>query len=464
MHKNTYTLLALASLGLLSSCSAVRVDKAAQVASGFTSHLLCDGAFVSGRSPEQVYAEMVRPMPGMGLVNWGLHYQVDMQKHEVATDIAGLFPSRALYREHLGCTVMHGDETLDASAPAPLVPTPAALLLDIATTDTPSNPRLQAALARAVVEQAGPPLRHTKAVLVLRDGKTIAEQYAKGYDANTPLLGFSMTKSVMNALLGILVRQGRLKVDQPAPIAAWQDSGDPRHAITIDQLLRQTTGLDLPQTNSGFDPSSQIMFIARDKAAASAAAPLASPPGTRWRYSDTNYLLLSRIVRDAVGGRAGDVLNFANKELFGPLGMQHVTLDFDATGTPMGAANMLASAHDWARFGLLYLNDGMAGGQRILPAGWVQYSVTPTLSTGYGAGFWTNRVPGNIGEWGVAWGLAHAPQDAYFARGFMGQFIAVIPSERLVVVRLSVSHVRGDDIEETDRIVADVLAALHTAS
>jgi len=299
---------------------------------------------------------------------------------------------------------------------------------------------------------------------VLHNGQLIGETYAKGYGVDTPVLGFSMTKSVTNALIGALVQQGRLSLQQPAPLPEWREPSDPRHAITIEHLLRQASGLDLKQNNSGFDSSTQIMYGVRDKAAAAAAAPLAVPPGTHWSYTDTNYILLSRIVRDTVGGTANDVLRFAHNELFGPLGMRQVTLDFDATGTPVGASHMLATPRDWARFGQLYLDDGVVGGRRILPAGWVAQSTTPTLATGYGAGFWTNRVPGKVPGWGVPWGLASAPPDTFFARGFMGQFVVVIPSQRLVIVRTSVSHVRGDDIEETDRIVGEVLAALKPQS
>ena len=175
-------------------------------------------------------------------------------------------------------------------------------------------------------------------------------------------------------------------------------------------------------------------------------------------------MLLSRLVRDAVGGSAADVMRFAQAELFGPLGLRNVTLDFDATGTAVGASHLSASARDWARFGQLALDDGMHQGRRILPAGWMAMSTTPTLDTGYGASWWTNRKAGPVLNWGVPWGLPRAPADAFFARGFMGNFVVVVPSRRLVLVRLSVSTHRGDDIEETDRIVGEVLDALPRAA
>jgi CubicO group peptidase (beta-lactamase class C family) len=441
----------------LSGCASWRIDKAAQVATGYASHLLCDDVFISGIDPDIAFNERVKPMPGMGLVNWGMKRQLDPARGEVSVSIIGLFKSRAQLRNGSGCISLPGGEwNITANTASGALSTTTNRESDSIST---TNERLAAALTQAVTE-SGPPYHRTKALVVMHDGKVIAENYAAGYDANTPVLGFSMTKSVVNAFIGILVRQGRLSLDQPAPIDAWSDPSDPRHAITIEQLLRQTTGLALRQDNSGFDVTSQIMYSAVDKAGASAKAPLAVPPGTRWNYSDTNYMLLSRIVRDAVGGTANDVLQFANAELFAPLRMQHVTLDFDATGTPVGSSHMLASARDWARFGQLYLDDGIIDGRRILPEGWVHTSVTPTLATGYGAGFWTNRVPGLVAGWGVPWGLSTAPRDAFFARGFMGNFIVVLPSQRLVIVRLSVSHERGDDIEETNRVVGEILAAL----
>ncbi len=450
--------LAVVAAAAVSGCASWRVDKAARVATGLTSHLICDDTFVSGIDPDIAYAERVKPLPGMGPFAWALRRQVDTAQREVTVSMVGLFESRARHRGGLGCVALPASVAIEPAPAPPAIGAQPALLPEIAGPErvhTPNTP-LAAALARAL----SPPPHNTKAVVVLHNGQLIGETYAPGYGVDTPVLGFSMTKSVTNALIGALVQQGRLSLQQPAPLPEWRAPSDPRHAITIEHLLRQASGLDLLQDNSGFDSSTQIMYSVRDKAAAAAAAPLAVAPGTRWSYTDTNYILLSRIVRDAVGGNANDVLRFAHNELFGPLGMRHVTLDFEATGTPVGASHMLASPRDWARFGQLYLDDGVVGGRRILPAGWVAQSTTPTLATGYGAGFWTNRVPGNVPGWGVPWGLASAPPDTFFARGFMGQFVVVIPSQRLVIVRMSVSHVRGDDIEETNRIVGEVLAAL----
>jgi len=317
---------------------------------------------------------------------------------------------------------------------------------------------LRTALDRAFAERSEPPYIRTTAVLILKNGQLVAERYAHGVGVNTPVLGFSATKSITNALLGILVRQGKLDMNQPAAFAAWADPVDSRHAITPDQLLRQTSGLDMYQDNSGFDRNTRMMYLERDMAGFAMSSRLLHPPGTQWAYADGNFILLSRLVRDAVGGTAHDVAAFAQRELFGPLGMQHAVLEFDATGTPLGSSYFLATGRDWARFGQLYLNDGMAGNQRILPPGWVKYSATQTLDTGYGAGFWVNGVPGNA-PWGGLWGMPNVPKDAFFAMGFMGQHVVVVPSEQLVVVRLGVSHHYDGLIKGMDRLVADVIAA-----
>lgn len=429
--------LPLLACALLAGCASWRADRAAQVATVFASHLLCDEALVSGLDPEAVFAQRVLAQPGMRLVAWGLQPRVDVARREVRVSVAGAFAAHARQIEGLGCVALPADQPLPAGAPG--APPPAAVPA------AAGNPRLAPLLARALAD----PGRPTRALLVLQDGRLLAEAYAPGIGPGTPLLGFSATKSVMNLLAGRMVALGLLRLDDPAL------PGPP--AVTVEHLLRQTSGLDLPQDNSGFDRSTQILYGVADKAAAVAAADRAAPPGTRWAYSDTNFVLLAGLLRQRAGG---DLAGFAERELFAPLGMRHARFDHDAAGTPIGASHLLAGARDWARVGQLLLDDGVAGGRRLLPEGWVAWSTTPTLDTGYGAGLWTNRKPGLVPGWGVPWGLPSAPPEAFFARGYMGQFVVVLPAERLVIVRLAASPAKGDDIEETDRLVHAIRQAL----
>jgi CubicO group peptidase (beta-lactamase class C family) len=450
---------------LLAGCSAVRLDRAVEVATGLISHNLCSAVFVTGLDAEQAYAESLAPRPGMGLINWAVRYDVDPARREVRTTVAGGFESRAAFRDGLGCIVVHGADAADSpvghddaqSAPAPV---PALPEIAGSAVVEPTDERLRAALDRAFLEPDHPPHRWTKAVIIVHDGRVVAERYAPGYDVDTPLLGYSATKSVMSALVSILVRQGRLSVEGPAPVAAWSHPDDPRHAISIDNLLRMTSGLALDETDSPLSPVARMLYLERDMAGYAESVGLEARPGQTWNYTSGNTLIVSRIIRDAVGGQATDVLSFAHRELFVPLGMRNVTLEFDATGTPVGSTYMLAPARDWARFAMLYLNDGVVGAQRILPEGWVRYSTTPTLDTGYGAGFWTNRVAGHIPWSSALWSIPGAPRESFYARGLLGQYIVVVPSERLVVARFGVSQGPGADIDGVGHLVVDAIDAV----
>jgi CubicO group peptidase (beta-lactamase class C family) len=463
-RKNKIILLMTTTVCGALALTAVRAHDVPRVATGFISHTLCSAAFVSKVDPDEVYAETLEAMPGVGLIAWALAYHVDRDAKQVTATLLGGGQSRAVYRDGLGCYVANGGEAADISLPPVAGEPQRALLPEIAGAAVvePADPELKRALDRAFAEPEQPPFRHTKAVVVVKDGRVIAERYAPGYGVDTPILGYSATKSVTSALTGILVRQGKLALNEPAPVAAWQNAGDPRHAITLNDLLRHTSGLAMGSSlnaslASALAPVNRMKYIERDMAAYAESSDLEAAPGSAWNYHDGNYLILSRLIRDAAGGHAADVLRFARRELFDSLGMRNVTLEFDATGTPEGSAQMLAPARDWARFGLLYLSDGVVGGRRILPEGWVSYSaaLTPNGWVGIGAGFWTNRGDSKGSRFRTSLGMPH---DAFYASGTFGQYVIIVPSERLVVARLGTSG-NQYDIAGVSRLVADVIAA-----
>jgi CubicO group peptidase (beta-lactamase class C family) len=397
--------------------------------------------------------------PGFRRWRWVMRYQLDGAARTVDASVIGLLGSRAAFHDGFGCVLLRGSKApylLKSDVEALKVPKNPPLLPEIAGPDIvePSGSALKAALDHAFEEPTEPPFRQTKAVVVVHEGSVIAERYADGVGVDTPLPGFSMTKSVTNALLGILTQQGRISPSLPAPIPEWHGPNDPRREIEVEHLMRMTTGLALDETGTGFDPSNQ-MYLYGDMAGFAVTAPMIAPPGTRWHYSSASTQLLARIVRDAVGGPE-QTLTFAWRELFNPLGMRNVTLEFDASGTLQGSANMLASARDWARFGLLYLNDGVVGGKRILHEDWVNFSAAATLNTDYGAGFWTNRSEHEYARARVGFGI---PRDAFFASGFLGQRVMIIPSRHLVVVRLGDTVEPTGDIRGLGRLISEVIAA-----
>ena len=450
---------ALVAVALAVSAIIFRPDRALRVATGYIAHNICSKTFVSRFDPQTVFAETIE-RDGIRRLRLLLHYHLDRTAKIVDASVAGLFESRAAFHEGFGCVMLLGSEQpylLRSDIEALKTPKAPSLLPEIAGPKVvePADPALKAALDHAFEEPDAPPFRRTKAVIVVRDGIIIAERYADGVTIDTPLLGFSMTKSVINALIGIMTQQGLVSPSIPAPIPEWRAASDPRHVIEVEHLLRMTTGLALDETNSGFDASGQMLYLHNDMAGFAVKAQPIAPPGTRWAYSSPTTQLLARIIRDAVGGPE-QTLAYAWRELFNPLGMRDVTLEFDGAGTLQASTYMLASARDWARFGLLYLNDGVLGGKRILHEDWVDFSAAATLDTDYGAGFWTNRSEHQHAKARVRLGV---PRDAFFASGDLGQRVVIIPSQQMVVVSLGDATGPAGDISGLARLVKEAIAA-----
>jgi CubicO group peptidase (beta-lactamase class C family) len=435
---------------------ALSVGDLLRTATNSVSRSLCGAAFISHVDPDRLFKE--EQLPNMRSIGWALRYDVDIDQHEVRTSVLGAFGARAVYREGLGCLLVHGSEVvpdpagLGAVAGAGTPPAGEPDPMGNVVVESP-DPAIRQALDLAFSEPDPASPRLTKGIVVLHDGKLIAERYAPGYGPDTPIWGHSLSKSITNALVGILVREGKLRPDQPVTLAG-------QHEASIDQLLRMESGLPFDETDGPLNPMSRMFFLEDDMARYARTLPLVKPPGKAWAYSNLGYVLLARAAMDAAGAHdAVAAERFVRSELFAPLGMRHAVIETDGAGTPVGSSHVYASTRDFARFGQLYLDDGVVDGRRVLPEGWAAYSHSQTLDTGYGAGFWTNRVnTGTVPVWDAPWGLPELPKDMYFARGAFGQYIVIVPSEHLVVARLGVSIHGGTGIGE---VVARIIAALH---
>jgi CubicO group peptidase (beta-lactamase class C family) len=436
-----------------------RPDRAIHVATGAVAHIVCSKSFVSGLDPQTVFAETLE-RPGFRRLRHVMNFQIDRKAGTVDASTLGFFRSYAAFHEGFGCVEQLGVNKpylLKNDVEALKMPKTPPLLPEIAGPEVvePSDPALRAALDHAFEEPAEPPFRRTRAVVVVRDGKVIAERYAPGVGVDTQLSGFSMTKSMINALLGVLTQQGLTSPSLPAPIPEWRGGNDPRREIEVEHLMRMTSGLDLDETSSGFDPSTR-MYLHNDMSAYVINAKMIAPIGTRFHYSSATTQILARIVRNLTGGPE-QTLAFAWRELFNPLGMRNVTLEFDGAGTVQGANYMLASARDWAKLGLLYLNDGVVGGKKILHPDWVDFCAAATLDSDYAAGFYTNRSEHPDAKGRVRLGF---PRDSFFASGLLGQRIVIMPSQHMVVVRLGDSIDPTGDIRGVARLVREVIAAM----
>ncbi|MBI1182085.1 MAG: serine hydrolase [Alphaproteobacteria bacterium] len=296
--------------------------------------------------------------------------------------------------------------------------------------------RLKALLDQAFAQPAPDDLPGTRAVLIVHHGRLVTERYADGFGPDRKFLSQSMAKTVLAALVGVLAGDGRLSLDAPAPVPAWRERDDPRHAITLRDLLQMRGGLNFDEAY--FNPfTSDVlpMLFGRhrdDMAAFAAERGLAAAPGTRWSYSSGTANIVSGIVRDTVGGSRAAYLAFMRRALFGPIGMKSAEPEFDRAGTFVASSWLHATARDWARFGLLLLRGGIWNGRLVLPEGWVDFMRTPTAAShgAYGALTWLNGPEGGPRRYP---GL---PADVFMALGHGGQVILMVPSRDLVIVRL----------------------------
>lgn len=313
----------------------------------------------------------------------------------------------------------------------------------------------------------GEGLGETRAVVVLFDGKVAAERYAPGYEAETRHVSWSMAKTVTAVLIGMLVADGLLSVDAPAPVPLWQRSGDPRADITLRHLLQMRAGLR--HTEAGDPPydSSEVRMLfldGRDDMAKWAKEqPLEAEPGEQFEYSSNTTVILADIAASALTSstdpevRRRAVADYLDERLFAPLGMTSMVPEFDASGTMIGGSLMHASAMDYARFGEFLRQGGVApGGEQLVPKRWVEAMVTPSPITElYGYQTWLNRPEPDL-EGRHPLFPDRAPPSLYAMIGHMGQYVLISPDQRVVMVRLG--HSDGEQRELMLQQAADVLA------
>jgi CubicO group peptidase (beta-lactamase class C family) len=341
---------------------------------------------------------------------------------------------------------------------------PALLMLAACGAAPPAQQPLSQAALAAITADAGAPkdqlarqiddlftmpgLGETRAVVVMANGKIAAERYAEGYAPDTRFVSWSMAKTVTAVLIGMLVADGKLSLDSPAPVPLWMRAGDPRGEITLRHLLQMRSGLR--HTESGDPPYEsgevRMLFLdGRDDMAKWAEEqPLEAEPGKVFEYSSNTSVILADIAARALTdssrpeARRKAVADYLEVRLFGPLGMTSMVPEFDASGTLIGGSLMHATARDWAKFGeFLRLKGRAPGGEQLVPSRWVEAMVTPSpASPHYGFQTWLNRpIPGaQPGEHPLF--PDRAPQSLFSLIGHMGQYVLVSPNQRVTLVRL----------------------------
>ena len=426
----------------------------APVIAGFGAKSLCSCVYVGGRTTESVLANELASFP----ISIGT-FELDQEDSSAYGAVFGLLKAKAIFRKGLGCTLIRELTEFEIRARLPGLDIKRPVLSDtlawpIGSGTIGSIPNeidytaLHHVLINIFEDKGAAHDMNTRAIVVIYKGKLIAETYADGFDKNSVFTGWSMTKSMTNAMLGVMVRQERLNIYEPANVPEWSASNDPRRKITIDQLLRMSSGLHWEENYTKSSNATNMLYKKANMGLEAIIQPLQYNPDEMWYYSSGTSNLLSRLIRHTLGDTR--YYQFPYIEIFYKLGMRTAVIETDASGTFTGSSYMWASARDWARLGLLYLNDGIWNSSRILPDDWVDYSTTPTPKAPmgeFGAHFWLNAGETDVPE-NRSW--PDVPEDTYSMNGYEGQRVIIIPSVNMVIVRLG--QTAADDVDFNELI------------
>lgn len=442
------------------------LNGALPIGTGYSAKYICSQVFLADRDPDAVFEKDVRPTHFLFKL---VRPKVDYENKTVTSKAFGFFkPMTAVYRPGCGCTLAVKTDRPTLLDQARTIKPPEIQRTDAVwpegrTVELENLPekvnraKLNQAIEQAFAEPGPDTQRNTQAIVIVLGDRIIAERYAPGFDRDTPMLGWSMSKSVTNTLVGILVKDGVFDIKKPAPVKAWRTDTGPKAQITLDMMLRMSTGLAFEETYAPFKDATYMLYASRSMSDYAAAKPLEADPDTKWYYSSGTANMIARLVTDAVGGDLAAFSRFSRDRLFDKIKAYSAVIEPDASGVFVGSSYMFATARDWARFGLFLKNDGVWNKERILPEGWVAYSTHPTPGAPkgeYGAHFWLNAGKGDDPENRL---FPTLPTDLYYCGGFNGQIVAVIPSRDVVAVRLGVTH---DDSWDHETFIGRVLDAI----
>ena len=401
------------------------IASAPAVATGIGAKLLCSARYVSGFSRAQAFDDLVQYS---GILDQ-LSVEYDEEAKRVSARFFGVAEKSSTFIPGVGCAIDYADYTVRESLAEEVLPSiadnsPWPLGDTVATIKTDVQREVDAVLAQD--NERG---LNTRALLVVQGGKILGEAYAQGANAQTPLLGWSMAKSLTAVMLANLEYRDQLDLSQPAGFADWQK--DERKAIAVTDLLTMTDGLDFSEQYNPGDDATAMLFDSPSAADYVLAKPAAHAPGGHYNYSSGTANLLARIYEDTLGGPVAARSDY-EKTIARALGFQNAVFETDAAGGFVGSSYLYASGRDWARLGQLMLNNGVINGKRIFAEDWVARATTPNDSENfraYGYQWWLND-----GDAQRAW--PDLPADSYAAMGNRKQLVMVVPSADAVIVRL----------------------------
>lgn len=408
--------------------------------SGYGAKNLASAYYLQHRTPETIIKEDLGDFPStLGT------YTLNEKDSSATATVWGFAKRKAIFRKGLGATLIneYSEEQVRAQkfnlptkplANTDTIPWPYGDKLTNEISSNIDTVQLNKAVESVFHETNNGKPVYTRAVIVVYDGNIIAEKYAPGFDKHTVLLGWSMSKSLTAAMIGLLVKEGKLTVEAPAPVPEWK--GTNKEKITLLNLLQQTSGLDFEEVYTRPSEVTKMLFNYGDMAAYTAKLPLKYAPGTVFNYSSGNSNILSRIIRHTVGESQYAAFPYTN--LFYKINAYSFLLEPDAAGTYIGSSYSYATARDFVRFGLLYYNNGKWNGEQLLPEDWVKKSIlAPACNAykNYGYQFWLNgQNKKDIHQKAYP----DVPDDMFYADGYGGQDVYIIPSKKIIVARFGV--------------------------
>ncbi|SDW15778.1 serine hydrolase domain-containing protein [Flavobacterium degerlachei] len=399
--------------------------------SGFSAKSVASGHFIDNRSQEMIE----KGDNDIDMID--LATNTIFEKGSFATaSVYGLKERKAIYRKGLGVTLVDSD--FDETKPYE-VPNRTIVKSNLTFPYGNNEPmdtvfsnvdygKLNSAVANAF-DINGQKVKRTRSLLVIYKDKIIAEKYDTGFNKDSKILGWSMTKSITATIFGILEKQGKYDINRPAPIPEWKN--DERKIITTNDLLHMNSGLAWEENYSTICDATQMLFQAENMGKVQLEKEAAFKPNTHWNYSSGTTNLLSYILRNQFKTHQ-EYLDFWYSALIDKIGMNSMVLETDMAGNYVGSSYGWATTRDWAKFGLLYLHEGNWNGEQLFNKSWAKYVATPTNGSNgdYGGHFWLNaggRYP-------------DVPKDLYSANGFQGQKVFIIPSHDLVIVRMGLTE------------------------
>jgi len=430
--------LGILVIGLVFGC--VYLDRLMPIITGYAAKNLASAVFVSGRDASEV--------ENLDLDFSFITHVANKVDYENKTVTSRFLwgKSTAVFREGCGVTLLRGKKVDELKADQFPLPVEAEIPDTSVSSDKELISRLEP-IAKALVDDKayrGTPF----AFVVLHNGEVVAERYKEGITADMPLLSWSMAKSFTNALAGVMAGDSLVDIYAPMDIPQWRN--DERKAITLNDLMQMQSGLEWNEDYGNRSDVNLMLHREKDMGLYALSKPLAHDPGTFWYYSSGSTNIVMRYLRGKFQSDS-DFYEYIRERLFTPLGIRNGYFEQDMSGTPVGSSYLYITAREFARFGQMYLDDGVVDGKRVLPEGWVEYTVTPASASdgGYGSFFWLNRDGS----------LPDVPEDMFSCNGHDGQQVYMVPSKRLVVALLGYSP-KPDNTIDFNGLLRDIIKEL----